>query len=459
MPKPASARIFIKIYLWFLLAIAVVVTAQLLIDRLTNKWPQPGHHQHPFNVALNIYGQAGLDRYLHGDTASLAALTKHLEDDYDIKAYIVDESGVEISGRQLPPDAIRIRPQPEDGPPPRDGKDVMALAIKGADGRQYNVIGVLPPDPFRPGPKEPFMLFLRLIAVIIVLGLPCCYILARYITSPIIKLSEATQRFSAGDLKARIGPALAPRNDEISDLAGDFDKMAERLETLMRLHIQLLGDISHELRSPLARLNVALELARKKTGEEARRELDRIELESARLGDMIGQVLTLTSLDNGVRTLQTGPVDLARLVGEIAKDAQFETQGNRGVRVIECAGCVVNGNEELLRRAIENVVRNAIRHTGEDTTVDITLRRITGAPAPCAEITVRDHGHGIPEADLTNIFRPFYRASYSRDRRSGGAGLGLSITERAVAFHHGTVAASNAGGGGLIVTITLPLVA
>ncbi|HLM59148.1 MAG TPA: ATP-binding protein [Pyrinomonadaceae bacterium] len=221
---------------------------------------------------------------------------------------------------------------------------------------------------------------------------------------------------------------------------------------------RLLRDISHELRSPLARLSVALDLARKRAGPEAASALSRIELESKRLNEMIGQLLTLSRWEAGAGPVRDAPLDLAALVREVAEDADFEARAqDRGVRLGECDACETSGAAMLLRSAFENVVRNAVRHAPSGTAVRVSLvcRREGGAGR--AVISVRDEGPGVPEEALSDIFRPFYRVDDARDRETGGTGLGLAITERAVRLHGGTVTAANIPGGGFLVEISLPL--
>ncbi len=252
---------------------------------------------------------------------------------------------------------------------------------------------------------------------------------------------------------------LAKRHDEIGQLGRDFNLMAERLESMVRAQHRLLGDISHELRSPLARLGVALGLARQRSGNEANGALDRIERESENLNEMISQLLILTRLESGTDGRKRTDVDLAALLREVADDADFEARSiNRIVQVVMADKCSISGVEELLRSAVENVVRNAVRYTPEGTAVEVTLRHRNGAGDNFAVITVRDRGKGVPEEALDKIFRPFYRTEDARDRQSGGGtGLGLAITERAVRLHGGTVKATNASDGGLAVEMKLLL--
>jgi signal transduction histidine kinase len=284
-----------------------------------------------------------------------------------------------------------------------------------------------------------------------------CYLLARYFSSPVVKLRAAAQQLAAGDLSARVGAVNGRRRDELADLGRDFDVMAERIQSLMASQQRLLHDISHELRSPLARLKIALELARQSDGQEAAWALDRIEREADRLNDLIGQLLRLARLSQAAPGEGKDSVDLKGLVDDIVFDADFEaSNSNRSVKVIESQDCVIAGDEQLLRSAIENVVRNAVSYTAEATAVEVSLR-CQGDEGGQAVISVLDKGAGIPQAALAEIFRPFYRVGDARDRQSGGIGLGLSISHRAVQAHGGTVKASNARSGGLLVEIFLPL--
>jgi two-component system, OmpR family, sensor histidine kinase CpxA len=264
---------------------------------------------------------------------------------------------------------------------------------------------------------------------------------------------------AAGDLTARSGAPASMRRDEVAGLMRDFDAMAERLEILMKAQSRLLNDISHELRSPLARLNVALGLAQRSDTDNGEM-LERIELEASRLNELIGRILTLARLEDGEQKVPQTPVPLDELVLNVAEDAEFEAQarhchvhtsipeGNWGVR----------GNASLLHSAIENVVRNAIRYTQEGSSVEIDLSSQESAQGSEAVLRISDSGPGVPADALSKVFEPFYRLDDARGRQTGGVGLGLAITERAVRFHGGKVSAHNRVGGGLQVEIRLPLI-
>ncbi len=302
-----------------------------------------------------------------------------------------------------------------------------------------------PPFP----PRHPWMLLIPM-----GIGAILCFVLVRHIVAPILDLREATLRLGQGNLTARAGGSVTGRGDEIADLGNAFDRMAERIEELITSQRRLMGDISHELRSPLQRLDVALTLARKGCSPEAAGFLDRADREAGRMGDMVGQILKLSEVElNPPDTLQY-VVNIPALLAEVAEDARFEG-GRDGKGIV--LGTIpdtleVRGDENTLRSAVENVVRNALRVTPSGAAVEIGAER---KPVGIV-ISVRDHGPGLPEGELTRIFRPFYRVDTVRDRESGGVGLGLAIAERAVRCHGGTIAARNAPEG-LLVEITLPV--
>lgn len=245
----------------------------------------------------------------------------------------------------------------------------------------------------------------------------------------------------------------------MSELVRDFDTMAERLENLVNAQGRLLKDISHELRSPLARLNVALELARQRTGPEAHSALERIDLEANRLNELIGRLLTIVRLESGGETMRKVPVHLAPLIREITQDAAFEAQ-SRHCRVESFIkhDCVVIGDAGLLNSAIENVIRNAVRYAQENTAVEVHLECSDGTNGPEGIVRVTDCGPGVPEDALDKLFQPFYRIGDDRGRGTGGVGLGLAIADRAVRLHGGTVAATNRPQGGLMIEIRFPVV-
>jgi two-component system sensor histidine kinase CpxA len=274
-----------------------------------------------------------------------------------------------------------------------------------------------------------------------------CYALAFYLTSPVRALQRAVDRFGKGDLTAR---APARRKDELGELAQTFNRMADRIQTLVTAERRLLMDISHELRSPLARLGVAIELAR---GREARPELDRIQKEAERLNELVDELIEVTRAEGDPAHRRTEKIQLDEILVETVEDCRIEADAHGCTLTLDAgAPVMIQGDPELLRRAVENVIRNAIRYAPRDSSVDVTAKRIDGT----ARILIRDYGPGVPEDALPLLFEAFYRVDSDRNRKSGGVGLGLSIARRAVEIHRGKISAANAHPG-LLVEIDLPV--
>jgi two-component system sensor histidine kinase CpxA len=270
--------------------------------------------------------------------------------------------------------------------------------------------------------------------------------------SPIQKIRRATQKLAAGNLETRVADRIGRRHDELAALAKDFDLMAERIESLLISQQRLLRDISHELRSPLARMNVALGIGKQKATPDVVQQLDRIESEADRLNVMIGRLLTLSKLESGALDYDKEQVDLVEIVASVVDDADFEARPmGKSVQMTGDGNCTMKGNEPLLRSAVENVLRNAVRYTKEGTSVDVSVAH-TGDKAT---IIISDHGGGVPSDELKNLFKPFYRIGEARERSTGGIGLGLAIADRAIAAHDGIISARNTGDG-LEVKIGLP---
>jgi len=288
--------------------------------------------------------------------------------------------------------------------------------------------------------------WLRLVVAVILSGLISLGLAAR-ITRPVRRLRLAAQSFAEGDLSVRV-PVRG--RDEVAALGHDFNRMADRLRDLLEAQRRLLRDVSHELRSPLARLRVALELARKKGDSGV--VMERIEREADHLESLVTDVLSLSRLEAGKYNLKRQPVALDELLAGVAQDAAFEAEAhNKGVHS-DLVSAVVYGDPVLLRSAVENVIRNAVRYTREGTEVLVTLR----VEGDQAVVTVRDRGEGVPESELGKLFQPFARVGEARDRARGGYGLGLAISRQAIEAHGGEISASNAADGGLVVTFRLP---
>jgi two-component system sensor histidine kinase CpxA len=475
------SSLFLKVFLWFWLAMSLVVGAFALVIHLT--WPQRDPHPPQFVEGVMVaYSQGAAEAFERGGAAALDSFEHHVEREARVRARMFDASGAELASADVSDDerelAARVLSGGGSATKLMRGTAVEARALNARGGARYAFVATMPlgpPPPHGarlgpmlhppPGPlgfivgDTPGALAARVLAAVLTAGL-LCYMLARYIVSPVVKLRAVTRQLTGGDLSARVGPLMGARRDELADMGRDFDAMAARIEALLGAQARLLRDISHELRSPLARLGVALDLLRKRTPPEAETHLARIEREAARLNEMIGQLLSLSRSETGADGERARRVDLSALVREVAEDADFEARSrNRSVEVTECDACETAGTPALLRSAFENVVRNAVRHAPEGTPVRVSLKRLGGGAGEGeATLRVRDEGPGVPEEALKEIFRPFYRVDDSRTRETGGVGLGLAITERAVRLHSGAVGAANAPGGGFVVEIRLPLV-
>src|SRR5215469_15131129 len=448
--------LFLRIFISFWIALALFVVLAILVT--IGFRPRTATWEALRTTVLND----SVSAYEEGGEEGLRDYFENLDHTQHVRAYLFDEHGNELSGHGAPDWAIRVAaggPRiPHDGflfPAPPLQRDSRASS----DGKhRYTLVLGLPPGPrvfFGPrGLPVPF-----LIIAIISSGI-VCYLLAWYMTKPIVRLRTATRQLAAGDLSARTGAPATARSDEVAGLMRDFDAMAERIETLLKAQSRLLNDISHELRSPLARLNVALGLARQRAGVESVDMLDRIELEASRLNELIGRILTLARLEDGEQLVPQTPVALGELVENVTEDAEFEAQARHcHVRTMIPEGeWIVRGNASLLHSAIENVVRNAIRYTHEGSSVEVELTSEERSGKREAVLRVSDAGPGVPADALGKLFEPFYRLDDARGRQTGGVGLGLAITERAVRFHGGRVAAFNRQPSGLIVEMRLPLI-
>jgi two-component system sensor histidine kinase CpxA len=271
-------------------------------------------------------------------------------------------------------------------------------------------------------------------------------------------LRNAAQELAGGNLAARAGKQLSRRRDEIAELVQEFDRMAAQIESLMCAQKRLVSDVSHEFRSPLTRINLAAELIRNVNSPAVKTAVARIEQETERLNGLISNLLTLSKIDAGEPLPDKKTIDVACLLQTIVDDTDFEAR-DHNCRVILCGSedCSTIGNPDLLRSAVENVIRNAIRYTAQQTEVEVRLTCETIGAASEATISVRDHGPGVPESSLEQLFRPFFRLDESRERSTGGVGLGLAIAQRAVKVHGGEIKAQNCAGRGLEVMISFPV--
>ncbi len=463
-------RIFVSFWLAMILILAgaVAVTATVAWYRITTLGNiDPREMLNSATAALH-----------DGDLPALKAWLENITSEHpSLDIYVVDASGNDLMGRPLPDHIVQwlaLDGRPADGSTNARywpyGYDWAPSGVTAAHYPGFNRSHLLA-NPKIVAPNGDTLTLLvawfggtpidvlgadgitvPLLFVALVISAAICWWLARHISTPVAKLQGAARALACGDLHARVDPQFCRRGDELGDLARDMNQMAIGLQTQIASKEMLLRDISHELRSPLTRLRVALDLARRDDGRLGV-QLKRMERDIERLDALISETLHLSRLSGSELTFVRAPVELGDLVNEVVSDARFEASAvGKHIGLSTADGLIVLGDFELLRRAIDNVVRNAIRFNPVGSNVEVSMRTANG----CAIVAVRDHGPGVPEDYLNRIFEAFYRVADSRDRETGGVGLGLAITARIMALHGGHAGARNAADGGLVVELRFP---
>lgn len=430
--------LFAKTLLWFLATTAVAIAGVIITTALTFTASEP---RGPFGMLLNLQVEEAKQAYETGGRAGLSAVLAKFQRLAQTQVVFTDAKGTDLVTGQARPELLR-RPARSRWRLPFPFNSRPPIIARADASRQYWL--------FLIDQRRNLTFFflqpqhLWIIGLVVLL----CYAFAYHLTSPVRRLRAVVDCFGRGDFSAR---AATNRKDELGELATSFNQMAERIQTLLAAERRLLLDISHELRSPLARLGVAVELAR--SGEDREHMLDRIQKEADRLNELVAELLQVTRVEGDPSMQKMETVRLDELLGDLVYDSLLEAKAKDCTLLLKAPIPVtMTGDEELIRRAVENVIRNAIRYAPRDTSVDIELRK----PGDVAQVLVRDYGPGVPEDALPRIFDPFYRVDSDRNRVSGGLGLGLAIARRSVELHKGKLTARNANPG-LLVTIEFPL--
>ena len=426
--------VYVKILLWCFATLLLSMVAFIGVSAYVSITSRHGEQGGGFRLTLEDSVSAYESGGTQGLAARLAKYKRYMGDNH----YLTDRNGRDlVTGEDRSALLVAMNAK---HPTPVNGR--LVLAMPSADDRYRLIIQFTN--------RINFWTYLPYYLVILGAVALVCWILAISIASPLHTLARMVDRFGAGDLAARVN---STRTDELGELSRAFDRMAERIGTLLTAERRLLQDISHELRSPLARLSFAAELIR--TAEDRDAAVARLKKEIARLADLVGGLIQVTRAEGDPNASIAEELRLDKLLDEIVGDCQMEAEA-RGCHIaLEAdAQLRMRGDRELLRRAIENVVRNSIRYTPGGSAVDVKL----GATKDAARISVRDYGPGVPQEVLPKIFQPFFRVDDSRDTSTGGVGLGLAIAYRAIGLHHGRLWAENVKPG-LTVWIELPLVA
>jgi len=459
--RPTSS-LFLKIFIWFWLLLTLVSAVNLVVLFWKDAGDIREHRLTRDIAALGVFGSAALDMHAQEGSKDLSRLEEIYLGSSTLEVFLIDGSGTSLAGGPLPEHVVpaATRALISGSPQVLETKGELWIVTR-VQGVQSTSVGVaaqmIPRRSALPPPYQPRILLQRFAIAFVLSGL-LAWLLARSLSLPIARLKLSTRRLAEGDLEVRAPAFVTRRKDELGDLAQEFDVMASRTQELFESRDRMVRDISHELRSPLARLGVALELADRKAPDDVRPSLERIRKEVLRLNELIGQLLTLSSMEGGPEHGAGERFEIEPLIQEIVRDADFEA-AERGchVTVTGMDAVALSGDREMIRRAVENVLRNAVMHTSDGTTVDVWVKKEERETGTWAVIRVRDRGPGVTEEHLEKIFQPFYRVAEARERQTGGAGIGLAIALRAVQVHGGTATAANAPGGGLLVEMSLPV--
>ncbi len=432
--------ILVKISLWFFATLVGTLFAFWVIAFLIT--PTPAKRTDLYTRALGVQLEEARFAYESGGASALRAFFKRLSANFPNPRFLTDARGRDLLTGEDRTELIRRFHQGPQGPPLPflRGSDDRIIYQPSADGK-YLFLGISHPMPDSTAVLPYGLSVLAAIGIL-------CFVMAWYLASPLRKLRQTVDQFGRGDLTVR---TQIKRRDEFGSLSRAFNLMAERIQTLLTAERRLLQDVSHELRSPLARLEFAVELAR--TSEDRNASLDRIKRDLDRLGTLVGELFQVTRAEGDPASRKNDDISLDTLMQMLVEDCSLEAEV-RHCRVLMSADEAVSiqGDGELLRRAVENVLRNAIRHAPEGTSIEVGLHRKNGS----AIVSVRDYGNGVPEETLQDIFKPFFRVDGDRNRTSGGVGLGLAIAQRAVHLHHGRLEAQNMHPG-LMMTMELPV--
>lgn len=451
-----ARSLYAKIFVWFWITLSA---GSLLIVAFTITTGTQPLGRRWMRLTQDMYAHTAVDFYISGGPPALSRYLATLRDSSGLHAALLDDRQHDVLNGPPVPGTERVleRAVSSGASNFHLGRLWTAATPVQYQGRQfYFVMQVRPFSGFFAGQGLWRPMLLRLILVLAIAGI-FCFLLARHIMAPVRALQMAALRMAGGDLASRAYPSIAPRHDELADTARAFDQMADRIQQLVQKRQELLADISHELRSPLTRLTVSLELLRRGESDV----FDKMESDLEKMNEMIGQVLLLTRLDLEPSRASFTEVDLAAMLSSIAQDAEFEVQAEEKHVTVALAGpCRVLGDTNLLRSCIENIVRNAAHYTAPSTVVEVAVRRFVSAHGHAQyEIKVRDRGPGVPPEALPRLFDAFYRVSESRDLREGGTGLGLSIAQKVAELHNGSIAAANrVDGPGLEIQLLLPAI-
>jgi signal transduction histidine kinase len=447
-------RLFLKIFFWYWLTAWGMIAIVLLGSRLTGMRRVSAPNM--YATVAPILAAEAVKAYESGGPEAFARFSQSNDHDHERQLFLLDGFNKDVLSRPLSDDGLRVAHAAKSGQLVVLRGHIAAYKFVSSSGRPYILMLYLKSDLRQIGDALlgeglPFSISLILLVTLLCLGL------AYHIASPIHSIQSTARRVAQGDLKARVPPSVSRRYDELAALAKDFDSMVNRLDSLIQTQKKLLNSVSHELRSPLARINLSLALLRNRFSADSDDLFQRLDRDVERIDLLMGQLLTLSRLEAGFSSAEREDVDFAQLVEEVAADGNFEAQALGKSVSLQTTGSIIlqYADPHALRSACENIIRNAVRFTGPGSDVQIVLEVDRSAAEPLALLSVRDHGPGVPEDSLQAIFQPFYRISGDGET-TGGNGLGLAIASEAIRLHCGTIRAKNLRPTGLEIIIQLP---
>ncbi len=448
-------RLFLKIFFWYWLTAWGIIAIVLLGSRLTGMRQISAPNM--YATVAPILAAEAVKAYESGGPEAFARFSQSNDHDHERQLFLLDGFYSDVLSRPLSDDGLRVAHAAKNGQLVVFRAHIAAYKFVSSSGHPYILMLYLTSDLRRIGEilwgeGLPFSISLILLVTLLCLGL------AYHIASPIHSIQSTARRVAQGDLKARVPSSVSRRYDELAALAKDFDSMVIRLDSLIQTQKNLLNSVSHELRSPLARINLSLALLRNRCSADSDDLFQRLERDVVRIDLLMGQLLTLSRLEARFSSAEREDVDFAQLVEQTAADANFEAQALGKSVSLQTTGSIIlrNADPHALRSACENIIRNAVRFTRPGSDVQIVLEVDRSALEPLAFLSIRDHGPGVPEDSLHAIFQPFYRINADGEA-TGGNGLGLAIASEAIRMHRGTIRAENLRPIGLKIIIQLPV--
>ena len=448
--------LFLKFFLCFLLMAWGTTFAVQLGTFLMG--PRVVAPPNMYATVASILAAEAVRVYESGGPEAFAQFSRSQEVSQERQLYLLDGFNREVLSRPISRDGINAALHAQAGQLVVLRDRIAVFKYISPSGRPYILMLYMKPgfgdlrEVFLGSREEPLMA-----GIVFAVTLFCAW-LAYQISTPVRRLQLAARKVAEGDLTTRVPNSVLKRRDELAALGRDFDSMVGRLELLVRNQKNLLDSVSHELRSPLARINLTVTLLRKRSLEKGDDLMDRLERDVERIDVLMGQLLTLSRLENGISSGRKEKLDLVQLVEEVVADGSFEAQaGHKTVRLTsEWSPMLEDANSPALRSAFENIIRNSIRFTQPGTEVRVSLERVESPESRLACITVSDSGPGIPDEFLTEIFQPFFRVPGS-ELTGTGNGLGLAIAHEAIRLHGGTISAQNLRPAGVKVIVHLPV--